>query len=394
MALEALAENPALRGKILMQAAKYQGFDPTRTARAITPLLLDLPDSAVFEISSELDELLSSDVAGLRSAAVALKVRSGAPLLGLADRDPAALIDAVAALPKEQAPESLTDSLIDLIEAGKVSAPDAFAQAIRLSDDTPGLFKRVSELIDAAGDLSFEQWSDEHRLAMAGLGALHRLPDEDWPAGFDAYRIPRADHELLELGREVYHEAEIGCVKCHGAKGQGEEGFPPLAGSPTLLGSPQRAATIVKYGLMGELAHTSNPSDGGKPFNAQMEPLSNLSNAQMAAALTYARQSFGNFAEPVTVEHVASAREPDPDKGEGENMWKANALLAKFPFERDRVLGSIAGPQLKVVQWKPPTGGLFYMLIAVTASMALILVGTWLGGRPPSDGSHGSPAVA
>ena len=35
----------------------------------------------------------------------------------------------------------------------------------------------------------------------------------------------------------------------------------------------------------------------GKPFSAQMEPLSYYNNAEIAAAVTFVRQSFGNFVE-------------------------------------------------------------------------------------------------
>lgn len=379
-----------MQAKALMQAAKYQGFDPARTAKAITPFLLDMSAEAAFAISDDLNALLDSTEPALRSAAVVLKVRTGSPLPELAERDPEALLSAVQSLPKELAPDNVPGDLLALAENGKIEPGLAFQQATRLSNNTTALFERFAAIVEKAQGISFEKWSEEHQLAMAALGAMHQIDDADWPAGFDAYRIARADEATLKAGHDYYHHEERGCVKCHGEHGQGTEGFPPLDGSPYVLGSPERAATIVKYGLMGELKHFINPSDG-KPYNAQMEPLSYMSDPQIAAVLTYVRQSWGNFAAPVTVDHVAAARKPK----EGNNMWPADALLGEFPFERDRVLGSMPPPQWGIVHWSPPGSGLFVVLAGVCAAMLPILVVTWLGGRASSEhASHGHPAIA
>jgi len=281
-ALTGLAEVPELQAKLLMQLARDTRFDPARTAEAIAPLLLELPREAVFAISADLDDLLDSDTAGLRSAAVALKVQSGAALGALAERDPQALLDAVASLRVEQAPATLPGTLIDLAAQGQLDAGQAIMQANRLSNDTAALFERFAVLADPAMDLSYTQWGQAHIVAMAALAGMHETPDEDWPQGYEAYRIGRADESVLELGKEKYFHHEKGCVKCHGEHGEGTSGFPPLAQSPMVNGDPVRAATIVKYGLMGELPHAINPADG-KPYSAQMEPLSYMTDAEMAA---------------------------------------------------------------------------------------------------------------
>lgn len=374
-----------------MILAKDSRLDPAITAKGISPFLLELPPAALFEISSDLDALLESTTPELRSAAVALKVRSGAPLGALADRDPAALLDAVASLSQEQAPESLPGTLIDLAEQGKLDAGTAIKQAKRLSRDQTALFARLAALAEPALQVTYDQWGEPHILAMAALAGMHETPDEDWPEGFDEYRIARADEATLKQGKDIYFYHDQGCYKCHGEKGEGALGFPPLAGSPTLVGEPVRAANILKYGLQGELPHTINPADG-KPFNAQMEPLSQFNDSEMAAALTYVRQSFGNFAEPVTIEHMQKARRPDAEKGEGENMWDAAALFKKYPFERDRLTGSLPPPAVKLNKWSPPAIGLPVMLIAVGLSMLVILLGTYAGKFLQDPNSSHTPA--
>jgi mono/diheme cytochrome c family protein len=375
-ALVGLGESPEMQANLLMQLAKDTRFEPADTAEAITPLLLELPGQAVLSINDELDDLLDSDTAGLRSAAVALKVQSGAPLGALAERDPQALIDAVASLNKDQAPASLPTTLIDLAAEGRLDAGQAIVQADRLSSDNAALFERLAGLAKPAMDLSYDQWGQQHTVAMAALAGMHKTPDEDWPESYDQFRIGRAEPSVLELGKEKYFDHEKGCVKCHGEHGEGTPGFPPLALSPAVNGDPVRAATIVRFGLMGELPHTINPADG-KPYSAQMEPLSYFSYEEMAAALTFVRQNFGNFSAPVKVEDIAAAKAPDEGM-----MWNASALLASFPFERDRLTGSLPAPpppSIHVMKWVPPTYGLWLMLVAVGLCMFLILAGTYAG---------------
>ena len=370
-----------------MLLTKIQEFDPDRTAQAITPLLLELPSSAVLAINSELDALLDSDTAGLRSAAVALKVQAGAPLGTLAKRDPGTLLDAIASMSREQTPDSLPGTLIDLAEEGQLDAGVAILQANRLSSDKAALFERLAALAEPAMQLTYDQWGEPHILAMAALAGMHQTPDEDWPEGYSQYRIARAEPSVMKLGKEKYFHHEKGCVKCHGEHGEGTPGFPPLAQSPMAVGDPVRAATIVKHGLTGELAHSINPADG-KPYNAQMEPLSYYSYEEMAAALTYVRQHWGNFAAPVTPMHIAEAKAP-----EASMMWQASALLADYPFERDRLTGPLpppVPPSIDIVKLSPPPAGLWLMLGAVAVCMFIILGGTYAGKflQDPHTQSH------
>lgn len=389
LALQLGAQTPELRGRLLIQTANNTIFDPARTAQAITPLLLELPDEAVFAISKQLNALMDNSEPALRSGALALKVRAGTPLPGLAARDPVALLDAVATLPSDQVPDSVPGELMDLAEAGQVDAPLAFGQAVRLSSDKASLFKRLANPIDKTRDIGFDQWSDQHRLAMSALGAMHIVPDDQWPKGFNRYRLERADEAFLAKGHEVYHHEEKGCVKCHGKHGEGSPGFPPLAGSPTILGDPMRPATIVKYGLIGELPHAINPADD-KPFSAQMEALSYLSDADMAAAITYVRQSWGNYASPVSPKQVADAPKPLENAGQ----WGSEGLFEKYPFERDRVLGSLPAPKIEIKGWKPPKVGVLLMLLSVTVPLGAILIVTWLGGVVSASVPDTTPVLA
>lgn len=93
------------------------------------------------------------------------------------------------------------------------------------------------------------------------------------------------------------------CAACHQAGGAGSPGlFPPLAGSEFVTGDAARLARIVLNGLTGPV--TVN----GATYNGQMPPWKQLSDAEVAAVLTYIRSSWGNSAPPVAADDVAKER--------------------------------------------------------------------------------------
>ena len=86
------------------------------------------------------------------------------------------------------------------------------------------------------------------------------------------------------------------CAGCHMPDGRGAVGagaFPPLAGN-TKLEAAGYPLSVVQNGLRGMPA-----------FGAQ------LTDAQVAAVVTYVRTHIGNaYTDPVTPEHAAAARIP------------------------------------------------------------------------------------
>ncbi len=92
------------------------------------------------------------------------------------------------------------------------------------------------------------------------------------------------------------------CASCHQADGKGVAGtFPPLAGNAVVTGDPAKVIHIVKYGLTGAV------SMAGKPYNGMMPAWSpQISDADIAATLTYARASWGNNASPITADQVSA----------------------------------------------------------------------------------------
>ena len=81
---------------------------------------------------------------------------------------------------------------------------------------------------------------------------------------------------------------------------------PALVGSEVLAGDPARLLRMVIDGPAAVL-----PADRPKFANA-MPPMGFLPDAELAAALTYAREHFGNGAKGIDSEQVAAARKSQP----------------------------------------------------------------------------------
>ena len=112
---------------------------------------------------------------------------------------------------------------------------------------------------------------------------------------------PAAAAAADSVGERVYGTV---CVTCHQADGNGLEGaFPPVAGSAVATGDAEVAIKIVLSGLTGEMTR------GGTSYNGLMTPWgSALSDAEIAAVVTYVRSNFGNSADAVTEAQVAEVR--------------------------------------------------------------------------------------
>jgi len=108
------------------------------------------------------------------------------------------------------------------------------------------------------------------------------------------------------------------CLPCHQAGGTGVEGkYPPLAGSEWVAGDPAILIRILLHGLQGPIQVK------GRPFNNEMPALGNqLSDAEIAAVLSYVRANFGNQAAAVDPKQVAGIREATP----GQGFWTAQTL--------------------------------------------------------------------
>ncbi len=112
---------------------------------------------------------------------------------------------------------------------------------------------------------------------------------------------PLDDAQRLELGKATFAHV---CAACHQPEGRGLPGtFPPLAGSDYLANaSADKLAQHIVHGLQGEIMVN------GAAYNGVMPPMANLSDDEIAGALSFISTSWGNQRGPVTAGDVARAR--------------------------------------------------------------------------------------
>ena len=106
--------------------------------------------------------------------------------------------------------------------------------------------------------------------------------------------------DLMAKGEGIYL---ANCAACHQPTGVGLAGaFPPLAGSDFLQGNRREVLAAALFGLQGPI--TVN----GVDYNGVMPSLGHLTDADLAAAITYVFGSWGNNLAAVSTEEVAVLR--------------------------------------------------------------------------------------
>jgi mono/diheme cytochrome c family protein len=113
------------------------------------------------------------------------------------------------------------------------------------------------------------------------------------------------------------------CAVCHQASGTGLPGvFPPLAGSAWVNGGNAPLIQILLHGVQGTL--TVN----GTRYNGAMPPFGDqLSDAEIAAVLTYIRSQWGNQAASVGTPLISAQRSATSTHS---GPWSGDADLAKM----------------------------------------------------------------
>lgn len=133
---------------------------------------------------------------------------------------------------------------------------------------------------------STQHWRPEDLQAAAAY--LQTLPPVALPSSGRASPAPAAS---LSQGQSLY---TTHCADCHGAQGQGALGaYPPLAGNPSVL--QPTAINLMLTVRQGGFA----PATAAHPQPYGMPPL-DLSDAEMAALLSFIRQSWGHQASAVS----------------------------------------------------------------------------------------------
>jgi mono/diheme cytochrome c family protein len=130
---------------------------------------------------------------------------------------------------------------------------------------------------------------------------LRSQPSEDDDRETGIRMTAPQKEQLMKQGARIYRDR---CADCHQAKGEGvPRVYPPLAGNEAILmRNPVNAIRITLNGGFPPSTH-GNPRPYGMPPFAHV-----LSDADVAAVVTYIRGAWGNAAGAVSSVEVASAR--------------------------------------------------------------------------------------
>lgn len=156
--------------------------------------------------------------------------------------------------------------------------------------------------------------------------ATNPPPGSGAPAGqaADTTKAPAAAGQQAAVsGAAIFQRT---CQTCHQANGMGMPGtFPPLAGSEIVTADKAMVIRLALHGLQGPITVK------GQRYNNVMPPWKSLSDAEMAAVLTYARSSFGNNASAVTAEEVGQERTATSSRT---TPWTIQELQGSTPARR------------------------------------------------------------
>jgi cytochrome c oxidase subunit 2 len=132
-------------------------------------------------------------------------------------------------------------------------------------------------VVKAVSDGEYQSWVKDQKLAMAEASAGS---DKTW-----------SQADLMKRGEEVYNAS---CAACHQANGAGIPGvFPGLVNSKITIGPAADHIDIVIKGKAGTAMQAF-----GQQLNA----------ADLAAVITYERNSWGNAASVVQPADIKAAR--------------------------------------------------------------------------------------
>ena len=132
---------------------------------------------------------------------------------------------------------------------------------------------------------------------------------------------------LFKKGAEVYSR-EGHCITCHQPDGEGLPAamFPPLSKTKWVQGSEERLIKLTMHGLLGPIEIKGQKYPGQVPMTA----FKALSNEEMAAVLTYVRNTFGNSAPMITPTKVKEVRKSTKSQ---QGFYAPADLLKEHPHK-------------------------------------------------------------
>ena len=187
--------------------------------------------------------------------------------------------------------------------------------------------EKAEPILASAKAKGLDKYSEEtHKAAIAALDNKVFSGARERPVSVPKH-LKGNIAKLFRQGAEIYSR-EAHCGTCHQPNGAGlpAAGFPPLAGSEWVLEDEERLIKLTLKGLIGPITVKGVKYPGQVPMTP-FEYL--LKDEEIAAVLTYTRNSFGNKASPITAEQVAEVRAAEKAKT---GLYNVEDLLKEHPF--------------------------------------------------------------
>ncbi|WP_262247060.1 PVC-type heme-binding CxxCH protein [Parapedobacter soli] len=183
-------------------------------------------------------------------------------------------------------------------------------------------------ILEEAAKHPIDSW-----MADAYQTAAARLADKPAPTGTESPTTANTNLKGTDLARfkqgQLIFQREGFCITCHQADGKGlpNSGFPPLAGTRWVLNDDVRLIKLTLNGLHGPIEVLGQKYPGQVP----MTPFGGLLNdEEVAAVLTYVKNSFGNKGTPISAEQVNAVRTAIADK---KGFYAPEELLKEHPLK-------------------------------------------------------------
>jgi len=182
-------------------------------------------------------------------------------------------------------------------------------------------------ILEVASQKPLDDWMQpSYETALAHLNGQSR---DERKAEEIVTNLQGKDRELYIAGKEIYAR-EGYCMTCHQEDGGGLSAsqFPPLAGTEWVQGDEERLIKLTLNGLYGPIKVLDREYPGQVPMTG-FGGL--LNDEELAAVLTYVRNSFGNQASPISPEKVKGVRAATAEK---EGFYTPEELLKMHPMQQ------------------------------------------------------------
>ncbi|MEX0771763.1 MAG: PVC-type heme-binding CxxCH protein [Balneolales bacterium] len=181
-------------------------------------------------------------------------------------------------------------------------------------------------IVKEAGNKPLDDWMlPAWETALAHLNGKSVEDIEEAP---DDIALEGNERELYIKGKAIYSQDGY-CGTCHQPDGTGLSlsGFPPLSGTNWVIGSEERLIKLTLNGLQGPIEVLGEEYPGNVP----MTPFGGmLDDDEVAAVLTYVRNSFGNEASAISPDKVKEVRAATVNNS---GFYSPEELLNQHPHD-------------------------------------------------------------